>query len=237
MDTKEFLTINEHVLDRFKEIAPGTFRHCQNVAQLCDPLAKELGLKSDDLVLAATLHDIGKCIGPDNFIENQIAGVNAHDKLDPVVSFQLISRHLSDSVLKLVQLDVAPSVIKIVSEHHGNSTIKSIWIKAKEVYKGADIEDHYKYRSVKPTSVESCVLMCCDVVESACRALANNGKLKEYKVTIDKLIGCLIEDEQLDILSLGQLRIIKKILTSEISNIYHKRLDYDEEEEKQIKEN
>ncbi len=58
-------------------------------------------------------------------------------------------------------------------------------------------------------------------------------KLKDYKATVDKLINGLIEDEQLDILSLGQLRIIKRILTSEISNIYHKRIDYEEETSKQ----
>jgi membrane-associated HD superfamily phosphohydrolase len=75
--------------------------------------------------------------------------------------------------------------------------------------------------------------MCCDVVESACRALSNSGKLKDYKATVDKLINGLIEDEQLDILSLGQLRVIKRILTSEISNIYHKRIDYEENDVKQ----
>ena len=150
-----------------------------------------------------------------------------------MVSFQFISRHLSDSVFKLVQLNAPIDVIKIVSEHHGNSTIKSIYAKAKEMYKGSSVEDHYKYRSTKPTSLESCVLMCCDIVESACRALNNSGKLKDYKATVDKLINGLIEDEQLDILSLGQLRIIKRILTSEISNIYHKRIDYEEETSKQ----
>ncbi len=229
MDTKEFLLSSVHVLDRFKEIAPGTFRHCQNVAQLCEPLSKELDLNTDALILAATLHDIGKCLNPDNFIENQSNGINPHDKLDPQVSFQFISRHLSDSVLKLIQLDVPQEVIKIVSEHHGNSTIKSIYLKAKELYEGVIVEDHFKYRSSKPTSVESCILMCCDVVESACRALANGGKLNDYKATIDRLINGMIEDEQLDILSLGQLRVIRKILTSEISNIYHKRLDYEED--------
>jgi putative nucleotidyltransferase with HDIG domain len=233
MDTKEFLLISDQLLDRFKEIAPGTFRHCQNVTQLCESLAKELNLDDDTLMLAAAFHDIGKCSSPENFIENQTTEVNLHDTLDPMVSFQLISRHLSDSVLKLTQLNAPVDIVKIVSEHHGNSTIKSIFIRAKEVYKGVPAEEHYKYRSTKPTSLESCVLMCCDVVESACRALSNNGKLKDYKVTVDKLINGLIEDEQLDILSLGQFRVIKRILTSEISNIYHKRIDYEENDVKQ----
>ena len=194
-------------------------------------LAKELHLNTDALILAATLHDIGKCMCPTNFIENQVDDTNPHDKLDPAISYQLISRHLSDSTLKLVQLGAPSEVIRLVSEHHGNSTVKSIYTKAKELYKGNAVEEHYKYRSSKPTSVEACVLMCCDVVESACRALFNAGKLKDHKTTVDKLIQTISEEEQIDILSLGQLRVLKRILAAETSSIYHKRLEYDDQGE------
>jgi len=228
MDTKEFLLHNNHIIERFKDIAPGTYRHCCNVAQLCEPVAKELAINSDTLILAATLHDIGKCTCPINFIENQVDDNNPHDKLDPAISFQLLSRHLSDSVLKLIQMNAPIEVIRIVSEHHGNTLIKSIFTKAKEVYKGNAVEEHYKYKSAKPSSVESCVLMCCDVVESACRALSNAGKLKDYKSTVEKLMLVMSEEEQIDILSLGQLRTIKKVLSAEIGAIYHKRVDYEE---------
>ena len=40
METKDFLLSSTQILERFKEMAPGTFRHCQNVSQLCEPLAK-----------------------------------------------------------------------------------------------------------------------------------------------------------------------------------------------------
>jgi cyclic-di-AMP phosphodiesterase PgpH len=231
MDTKDFLLHNTHILERFKEVAPGTFRHCNNVAQLCEPVAKELNLNTEALCTAAILHDIGKCFCPANFIENQVDDNNPHDKLEPIISYQLISRHISDSVLKLIQLNAPADVIRIVSEHHGNSVVKSIFTKAKELYKGNAVEDHYKYRSSKPTSTESCILMCCDVVESACRALSNAGKLKDHKTTVDKLIQSISEEEQIDILSLGQLRILKRVLTSETSAIYHKRVDYEEGQE------
>lgn len=228
MDIKDFIDNDSLLLQRFKETAPGTYRHCQNVSQLCEPIAKELDFSVDILVVAATLHDVGKMFYPEAFIENMVVDKNIHDDLAPNISFQIISRHVSDSVLRLVQSNLPIEVVKIVSEHHGNSVLKSIYNKALDKFDGV-VADHYRYKTCKPSSPESCVLMICDTVESACRALHNGGKLKEPKIVIEKLINNLIDDEQIDILSLGQLRIIKKILASEIANTYHKRLDYDDD--------
>lgn len=225
-DVKDFIDNDSPLIQRFKELAPGTFRHCSNVAQLCEPIAKELGLNIDNLIVAAMLHDIGKTFNPEAFIENTV-DKNMHDGLDPAISYQLISRHISDSVLKLVQHGVPLDVVRIVSEHHGNGIMKVIYGKALE--KNADIvPDHYRYKSNKPSSAESCVLMICDVIESAARAMHNANKLTDCKAVIDKLIESIIVDTQIDILSLGQLRVIKKILISEIANVYHKRIDYEE---------
>jgi len=216
-------------LERFKEHAPGTFKHCQTVAILCDSVAKELGINSEDLVMAATFHDIGKCFNPNYFIENIADGENPHDKLDPPISFQIISRHVSDSVLRLVQMNVPTNIIRIVSEHHGNTLVKVIFAKAKEKYNGGTVEEHYRYKSMTPSSVESAILMCVDVVESATRSMHNSGKLDDIPSVISKLLDGLIDDTQLDILKLGELRIIKKVLISEIKDMYHKRINYDTE--------
>ncbi|MBV5347774.1 HDIG domain-containing protein, partial [bacterium] len=226
-DIKEYIDNDSPLIQRFKEVAPGTYRHCNNVAQLCIPIAKELGLHVDNLMVAATLHDVGKMFYPEAFIENTVDDKNMHDALEPTISYQLISRHVSDSVLKLIQYNVPSEIIKIASEHHGNSIMKAIYNKAVE--KNANVvPEHYRYKSSRPSSPESCVLMICDVVESACRASHNAGKLKDPKIVIEKLINTLTDEEQIDILSLGQLRVIKKIVSAEIINIYHKRVDYDE---------
>ena len=39
----------------------------------------------------------------------------------------------------------------------------------------------------------------------------------------------LIDDEQLDVLTIGDIRIIKRVLYKEIDSFFHKRVDYDEE--------
>ncbi len=231
MDVKDFIDSSSKLMERFKEVAPGTYRHCLNIASLVEPISKELELDTDSLMVAATLHDIGKCCNPEFFIENQADDKNPHNELDPPISYQYISRHLADSVLKLSQIGVPSKIIKIVSEHHGDSVIRPIYLKAKEKYNGNTIEDHYRYKSGKPSSIESCTLMICDVVESACRALSGNDKLGNVKETVERLLNSMVDDEQLDVLTIGHTRIIKKILVKEIEDMFHKRLDYELEKE------
>ena len=220
------------MMERFKEVAPGTYRHCINVGQLCESVAKELSLDVEVMQVAGTLHDIGKCNNPMWFSENQEHDKNPHDDVDPKVSFEIISRHVADSVMKLVQMGVPTNIIHIISEHHGDTIIGSIHNKAKVKYNGDTIVDNYRYRSGKPTTIESCVLMLCDVIEATCRSLHNNDKLVSSRDTIDSIINKHIDDEQLDVLTIGDIRIIKKVLNKEIDSFFHKRVDYDEEAKK-----
>ena len=231
MDIKRVLKGDASILDTFKAVASGTDRHCVNVSLLCEAVGKDISdIDIDALVVAARLHDIGKCINPLYFSENQDA-TNVHDDLDPIISYQYISRHVADSVLKLTQLNAPVDVIRIVSEHHGDSVIEAICKKAKSTSERCIDKDFFRYKSCKPSSKESCILMICDVVESATRALSNAGKLDDSKSTIESLINKMIDDEQLDILTLGHIRIIKKVLLKETDSIYHKRVDYDKEED------
>ena len=232
----DILSDDFDLVNRFKDITPGSDKHCRNVSMLCESVGKVIeNLHTKELIAAARIHDIGKICNPQYFSENQEADTNIHDDLDPPISFQYISRHISDGVLKLVQSNVDPVIIKIVSEHHGDTVIGSIYAKAKAKYNGNTIEDHYRYKSSKPTSIESCILIICDVVESACRSMANSTKETNFKKLIEKLINSLIDDEQLDVLTIGHIRLIKKVLIKEIESIHHKRVSYNIEDESEDK--
>lgn len=228
-ELKDVIANDSPMMEVFKEKAPGTFRHCQSVASLVEPIAQELKLDVETLKAAAKLHDIGKSFGAEWFTENQSAD-NPHDKIDPDYSYCIISRHISDGVLKLLQYpDIPREVILWISEHHGDTVIRSIYNKAKEKYNGSTSEEAYRYKCRKPSCIESSVLMICDVTEATIKSLHNNDKLSDIKDTIDKIVDGLINDEQLDQLKIGDIRVIKKILVREITNEYHKRVDYDEE--------
>jgi len=229
---KKLFDITYPLLDKFKEICPGTFKHCQNVANMCETVAVELGLNVDLLKVSALYHDIGKMNNPLYFSENQ-DGKNPHDTLDPYMSYQIISRHVGDSIIYLLQIkDLPREVIDIVSQHHGDTVLQFFYNKDKKTP-----EDRYRYRCSKPISPESIILMLCDSVEATSRSLFNGGEgmaedfiLRSVNTTITRLM----DDEQLDNMKIGVLNKTKKIIIKELESIYHKRIKYDEEPDKTV---
>ena len=103
METKDLLDIKSTLLEKFREMAPGTFRHSQNVSLLCESIAVELNLNVDLLKVAGLYHDTGKMNCPEMFSENQQSEDNIHDKLEPAISYQILTRHVGDSVVKILQ--------------------------------------------------------------------------------------------------------------------------------------
>lgn len=229
-DLKKYLDPTFALLDKFREVAPGSFKHCQNVSNICESVAVELSLDVDLMKCAALYHDIGKINNPLFFSENQTDEENVHDKLEPILSYHTITRHVGDSVLYMLQCEGIPhKVIEIISQHHGDTVLRAFHNKAK-----TEPEDKYRYKCKKPTSTEAAVLMIVDSVEATARALYNNDPKSENDIISKALNGTidrLIDDSQLDNVTLGTLKVIKKLLRVELSSIYHKRVTYDDEED------
>ena len=229
METKDLLDIKMPLLEKFREIAPGTFRHSQNVSLLCESIAVELNLNTDLLKVAGLYHDIGKMNAPDFFSENQ-GETNIHDSLEPVISYQIITRHVGDSVVKILQLDEFPDKMKlmdIISQHHGNTILSLIFKKSK-----TKVDDNYRYKTSVPQSIEAAVLMIADSVEATARSLDSNDELNETKdrrAVVDATVNRLMQDYQLDDIKVGDLRRIKTVLCKDMESIYHKREQYGDE--------
>ena len=100
-----------------------------------------------------------------------------------------------------------------------------------ESFKKAKEED-FRYKTAKPTCIESMVLMVCDAIEATSRAMAQAGKFDPNKV-INETLQRLIDDGQLDdvTMKLGDLKKIKSALAKELEGVYQKRVDYDEASE------
>ena len=226
-DMKKLLDPKFSILEKFRETAPGTYKHCQNVADLCESISLELNLNTTKMNIAGVYHDIGKIVNPLYFSENQ-NGKNVHDDLEPEVSYQYITRHVGDTVLVLLQIPNFPrEIIEIISQHHGNTVLRYFFDKSK-----SEVDDHYRYRCQSPKTVEAAVLMICDSVEATSKALSNNGGLnnvEDRKKVVNTTVERLAKDEQLDNLTYGQGRVIKNVLYKELGNIYHKREVYPDE--------
>ncbi len=213
------------LLDKFREIAPGSYKHCQNVASMCETIASELDLNIDLLKAAALYHDIGKLNNPLYFSENQVTGTNIHDTLDPYMSYNIITRHVGDGILYLLQVEDMPhEVIEIISQHHGNTIVQAFYI-------NGEPEDKFRYKCSKPESNEALILMIVDSVEATAKALFNSNEKDENKKLISKAIEGtterLTKDHQLDNMKIGTLEETKKLLTKELESVYHKRVSYE----------
>ena len=213
------------LLDKFRTLANGSFKHCQNVSNICETIGIELNLNVDILKAAALYHDIGKMNNPLYFSENQDVS-NIHDNLEPMISHQIITKHVGDTVLLLLQIPEMPTeVIHIVSQHHGDTVLQAFYNKDKTAN-----EDRYRYKCSRPTSTEALILMLCDSVEATSRSLFNNKSNTDdfISIAVNKTIQRLMDDQQLDNIRVGTLNITKKILIKELESIYHKRASYDD---------
>jgi len=230
-DLKKILDPEYRLLKEFRAVAPGSYSHSKNVAQFSESIASELGLDSLFMNACAMYHDIGKIFNPSYFSENQQSEENPHDQLSPYVSYQLLTRHVSDTCLILINDNNIPrQLIEVVSKHHGNSVLGSIYNKVKE-----DIsEDIFRYKSPKPDNIYSLILMICDVVEATSKSYYSNGKLEteeDKRKLIFSILERLKEDQQIDEMKVGVLRLVEDKLIRELGALYHKRVSYKEDSE------
>lgn len=217
------------LLQEFRGACPGTFKHSQSLMSMIEGVSLGLDLDDDKMKIAALYHDVGKMFNPKYFSENQLENENPHDGIGPEVSYQILTRHVSDSVMVLLNNpDFPREIIEIISQHHGTTVLRYFCDKAK----GKD--DDFRYKSTKPTSIESMVLMVCDSIEAMSKALAQAGKFDPNKV-INETLQRLIDDGQLDdvTMKLGDLKKIKAALAKELEGVYQKRVDYDEANEEE----
>jgi putative nucleotidyltransferase with HDIG domain len=213
------------LLQRFREGCPGTFKHSQALSAMVEGVAISLNLDVTFMKVAAQYHDVGKMFNPKYFTENQLEDENPHEKLDPRISFQMISRHISDTALILLNDKNFPvEVISIATQHHGTNVMKYFFDKS-----GSDVEDHFRYKGEKPKCVESAVLMICDSIEARSRSeiQAGKGNMNPTHI-IEDTINSLLSDGQLDdvVMRLGDLQKIKDALAKELEGTFQKRVDY-----------
>ena len=221
------------LLKEFRDKCPGTFKHSQSVTGMVEAVCTELGLDTTFMKVAAMYHDIGKTINPKYFAENQIEDENPHEKLDPRVSFQIISRHPADTALIMLNDGNFPvELIKIAVQHHGTTVMKYFHDKYNAMTDNDVPEDFFRYQGQKPTCVESMVLMLCDSIQARSRSEEQAGKFEPSKI-FTRTYNALSADGQIQdvIMRLGDLEIIKQVIGKELEGMFQKRVDYDDAED------
>lgn len=225
----ELSDINNPLLRRLAEEAPGTFQHSIQVSTLASEAARAVGANTQLVRTGALYHDIGKMESPVFFTENQ-HGVNPHAGLDPETSAQKIIRHVTDG-LALASKAKLPSIVKsFIAEHHGRGVAKYFYNTAVNESNGKPVDrSRFMYPGPNPQSKETAILMMADAVEAASRSLRDHSP-QDIDALVDKIIDSQIADGMYrdSPVSFKDIEIIKQTFKKRLATIYHSRIAYPE---------
>ncbi|RMF27784.1 MAG: HDIG domain-containing protein, partial [Chloroflexi bacterium] len=216
--------------------APATYHHTVMVANLAEQAAERIGANPLLTRVGAFYHDVGKIVRPHFFSENQMDGVNIHDRLDPYTSAEILISHVTDG-LELAKKYRLPSRVRaFIPEHHGTMRVSFMYQKALQEAGGDPSkvdETRFRYPGPKPQSKETAILMLADGCESAVRA-ARPTSVEEIERIVRKIVEARLADGQLDEcdLTLRELKQVAQSFVETLRGVYHPRVKYPEPEER-----
>ena len=225
----ELSNINNSLLREMSEIAPGTFQHSLQMANLAAEAANKIGAKSQLVRTGALYHDIGKMVNPAFFTENQ-SGVNPHKSLNYEQSAQVIISHITDG-LKLAEKHNLPKVIKdFISTHHGRGLTKYFYISYKNEHPDEEVDaEKFRYPGPNPFTKEQAILMMADSVEAASRSLPEYTE-ESIGTLVDKIIDAQVAEgffKECPI-TFKDIATVKAVFKEKLKIAYHTRISYPE---------
>lgn len=229
MKLLELANPNHPLMRRLLLEAPGTYHHSVLVANLAEMAAEKVGANPIMARVAAYYHDVGKLERPYYFKENQVGGVNPHDKMSPSLSAAVILSHVDDGVKLGEKYNLPKDLIAVIREHHGTSLAKYFYITMRNESDNPDEvnENDYKYKGPAPTSKESSIVMMADGVEASVRSIQNptNEKIREM---VDNIFKSRIDENQMinSELTFKDIEMIKESFLKVLKGIYHERIEY-----------
>ena len=221
----ELAQLQQPLLRRLQEEAPGTFHHSLLVATLAERAAVQIG--ADPLLsrVGAYYHDIGKLNRPAMFIENQEDG-NPHDELTPSESARVIIDHVTGGDELARRHRVPPRIREFIQEHHGSRRVAYF-------YRQAAMRDprvdpaQFTYPGPPPQTRETAIVMLADSCEAVVRA-SGEREAARIALLIDSVFDERLRERQLDHceLTLSQLRLISASFKHTLSGVHHQRIEY-----------
>ena len=225
----ELSDINNKLLRRLAQEAPGTFQHSMQVSTLAAEAARAIGANTQLVRTGALYHDIGKLESPVFFTENQ-HGINPHAGLDPETSAQKIISHVTAG-LQLASKEKLPAVIKdFIAQHHGKGVTRYFYNTAVNNSGGRPVDrSKFQYPGPNPQTKETAILMMADSVEAASRSMKDYSA-SSINALVDKIIDGQIADGLLkeSPISFRDIQTIKETFKERLATIYHSRIAYPE---------
>ena len=224
----ELSDTNQPLLRKLSEVAPGTFQHSLQVANLSEEVIQKIGGNPLLVRTGALYHDIGKINRPGYFIENQTGGISPHKVLSPDNSAQIIIEHVSGGVEIARKNSIPQHVIDFICTHHGNTIVRYFYHLQQEQHPNKRVDrSKFTYPGPIPFSKEMVVLMMCDSIEAASRSLKEVNQ-RNISDLVDNIINYqILEDQYNDAnITYREINTAKRIIKNRLLNIYHVRIEY-----------
>lgn len=226
----ELSNTNNEVLRQMSEVAPGTFNHSIQVANLAGEIANKIGAKAQLVRTGALYHDIGKLANPIYFTENQ-SGINPHEMLTDIESAQIIISHVTEG-LKMADKYNLPRVIRdFIATHHGLGKAKYFYVHYYNEHADEPVDDLlFTYPGPNPFTREQACLMMADTVEAASRSLPDYTE-QSIRGLVERLIDGQVADGYFREcpITFRDIQYAKTVLIEKLKTIYHTRVNYPSE--------
>lgn len=227
----ELSDTNQDLLRKLAEVAPGTFQHSLQVANLAEAAAYKIGGNPLLVRTGALYHDIGKMNNPFYFIENQPTDFNPHQNIDYEESAAIIIKHVTEGVHIARKNKLPDQLIDFIKMHHGTNKVKYFYRLHKDKFTETIGDDmRFSYPGPRPNSKETALLMMADSVEAASRSF-KKITLHAIDELVESIIDSLQEEGQFNDanITFKDITTIKSVFKRKLQNIYHSRVEYPDE--------
>lgn len=224
----ELADSNQPLLRKLAELAPGTFQHSLQVANLAEEAIFKIGGNPLLVRTGALYHDIGKMENPMFFIENLNDGSNPHENLEAEKSVEIIVGHVTKGIEIAYKYRLPEQIIDFIRTHHGTSTVYYFYRTYIKRFPDTDVDiNQFSYPGPKPFSKETAVVMMADSVEAASRSLKSFTE-KDLNNLVESIINNQIKEGQFNEanITLRDIETVKSIFKKRLKNIYHIRIEY-----------
>jgi len=211
--------------------APGTYHHSLLVGNMAEQAAERIGADALLARVGAYYHDIGKIARPYFFVENQVEGMNVHDRLDPQTSAKIIIGHVQDGLELAKKYRLPRRIQDFIAQHHGTGLASYFYRQACQQGEAEEVNaEDFRYPGPKPQTKETAIVMLADACEAAVRS-AHPSSPEEVEKLVRKVIEHALLSGELDEcdLTLRELDEIRDSFVNILQGVFHPRVKYPEE--------
>lgn len=227
--------LEQPLLQRLAQEAPGTFEHSRAMANLAEQAASAIGADALLTRVGAYYHDVGKSAQSKYFVENLGPDEDSpHDQLDPEVSADAIMAHVVIGTRMLREGRVPEPIVEFAYTHHGTQVVEYFWNKCLEQGNPKDLTpDDFRYPGMKPQTKETAILMLIDSIEAASRTI-DPPERSRFEEMVQRIVFTKLRQGQLDEcgLDLKEMRVVVTRVADTLVNMHHHRIKYQWQEKR-----